>query len=156
MCRSTSNLSLLVWIEFFPNYWITMTVGLVWTHTLKRKGFHQLLSFNEDEKENINGFKIKGWWWRGDIKVTKFKSTFEYWVTGAPGKSQERIKTTLTVPRQNYDKDSYIIDLDSHEKTYWLGTESGLLVTFHFDEVCTSGDDSCDVVSYSMSRSFVI
>ena len=28
MCRSTSALSLIVWIEFFPNWWITMTVGL--------------------------------------------------------------------------------------------------------------------------------
>jgi hypothetical protein len=28
MCRSTSNLSLWVWIDFFPNCWIFMTVGL--------------------------------------------------------------------------------------------------------------------------------
>ena len=28
MCRSASALSLLVWIEFFPNYWLTLTVGL--------------------------------------------------------------------------------------------------------------------------------
>ncbi len=27
MCRSTSGISLLVWIDFFPNSWITMTVG---------------------------------------------------------------------------------------------------------------------------------
>ena len=32
--------------------------------------------FNKDEKENISGFTIKGWWRRGDIKVTKLKSTF--------------------------------------------------------------------------------
>ena len=29
MCRSTSDLSILVWIDFLPNYWITMPVGLV-------------------------------------------------------------------------------------------------------------------------------
>jgi hypothetical protein len=28
MCRSTSTLSLLVWIHFFPKCWITVTVGL--------------------------------------------------------------------------------------------------------------------------------
>ena len=28
MCRSTSDLSLFVWIEFFPNYWLPLTVGL--------------------------------------------------------------------------------------------------------------------------------
>jgi hypothetical protein len=30
MCRSTSGLSLWVWIDFLPNYWITMTVGLAY------------------------------------------------------------------------------------------------------------------------------
>ena len=82
--------------------------------------FHSL---NKDEKENINDFKITEWWCRGDIKVTKQKSTFECYI----------IKTILTEPRKNYGNDSYIIDLDSPEKTYWLGTESGLLGTFHFD-----------------------
>ncbi len=28
MCRSTSEISLWVWIDFFPNSWITLTVGL--------------------------------------------------------------------------------------------------------------------------------
>ena len=34
----------------------------IWTHTPKKHDFHQLLSFNHDEKENISGSKIKGWW----------------------------------------------------------------------------------------------
>ncbi len=107
-----------------------------WTHTLKRERFHQLLSFHKDETENVSGSRVKRWWWRGDIKVTKSKSTFECWVkspTGAPGKAQESIKTFLTTPSQNFGKDIYIIDLDDHEKTYWLATESGLLGAFHFD-----------------------
>ena len=48
-------------------------------------------------------------------------------------KTQESIKTFLTTPSQNFGKDIYIIDLDDHEKTYWLATESGLLGAFHFD-----------------------
>ena len=72
-------------------------------------------------------------------------------VTGAPGKSQESINTTLTVSRQNFVKDIYIIDLDGHEKRYWLVTESGLLGVFHFDGTCTSG------VSHTLwVRTFVI
>ncbi len=31
MCRSTSTLSLLVWIDFFPKCWITVTVGFAYT-----------------------------------------------------------------------------------------------------------------------------
>jgi hypothetical protein len=73
---------------------------------------------------------------------------------GVPGKAQESIKTVLTAPRYNFGKDNYIIDLNGHEKTYWLGTESGLLGAFHFDGTCTVGDGSCDVVSYSMGPGF--
>jgi hypothetical protein len=62
------------------NWVVWKTRDKTWTHTLKREGFHQLLSFNRDEEENISGFKIKGWWRRGDIKVTKQKATFECWV----------------------------------------------------------------------------
>ena len=58
------------------------------------------------------------------------------------------------MPRQNYGKDSYIIDLDGPERTYWLGTESGLLVAFHFDWACTAGDGSCDVASHTMGAGF--
>ena len=61
------------------NWVMWNTKDKTWTHTLKRKGFHQLLSFNKDEKENISDFKIKGRCRRGD-KVTKHKSTFECWV----------------------------------------------------------------------------
>ena len=131
-----------------------------WTHTLKREVFHQFLSFHKDEKKDVSGLRVKRWWWRGDINVTKSKSTFECWVkspTGVPGKAQENIKTTLTVPRHNFGKDSYIIDiidLNGHEKTYWLDTESGLLGAFHFDRACTTGDGSCDVASYSMVVGF--
>ncbi len=100
-----------------------VTKDKIWTHVLKREGFHQLLSFNKDEKENNSGFKIKGWWRRGDIKVTMHKSTFACWVKSpadAPKEAQDTIKTALTAPRQNYGKDSYIIDLDGPEKTHWV------------------------------------
>ena len=35
-----------------------------------------------------------------------------------------------------------------------LGTESGLLVAFHFDGACTAGDGSCDVASHTMGAGF--
>ena len=57
-------------------------------------------------------------------------------------------------PGQNYGKDSYSIDLTGTEATYWLGTESGLLGSFHFDGACTDGDGSCDVRSLSMGAGF--
>ena len=53
--------------------------------------------------------------------------------TDTPREAQDIIKTGLTVSRQNYGKDSYIIDLDDPERKYWLWTESGLLDSFHFD-----------------------
>jgi hypothetical protein len=102
------------------NWVVWKTKNKTWTPTLKRKDFHQLLSFSKDEKENISGFKIKGWGRRGDLKVTKQKSTFECWVkspTEAPREALDIIKTILTSPRQNYGKDSYIIDLDTPERT---------------------------------------
>ncbi len=43
------------------NWVIWKTRDKTWTHTLRREDFHQLLSFNKDEKEDISGFKIKGW-----------------------------------------------------------------------------------------------
>ena len=42
------------------NWVVWKTKDKTWTHTLRRESFHQLLSFNKDEKENISGFKIKG------------------------------------------------------------------------------------------------
>ena len=70
-----------------------------------------------------------------------------------PKGSQDTIKTSLTVPQQNYGQDNYIIDLDGPEKTYWLGTESELLGSFHFDGACTAGDGSCDVTECDVSHS---
>ena len=144
-------------IQETENWVVWKTRDKTWTHTLKWEGLHQLLSFHKDEKKNISDFRVKRWWWRGDIKVTKSKSTFECWVkspTGVPGQAWESIKTALTAPRHNFGKDSYTIDLNGHEKTYWLGTESGLLGVFHFDGECTAGDGSCDVVSHSMGAGF--
>ena len=56
--------------------------------------------------------------------------------------------------RQNFDKDSYIIDLEDPERAYWLVTESGLLGVFHFDGACTAGDGSSDVASHTMGADF--
>jgi hypothetical protein len=101
--------------------------------------------------------KIKGWWRRGDIKVTKCKKTVECWVKShvkAPKQAHAVIQAALLAPQQSYGKDSYIIDLAGPEKTYWLGTESGLLGAFHFDGACTAGDGSCDEASLSMGAGF--
>jgi hypothetical protein len=49
------------------NWVVWKTRDKTWKHTLKRQGFHQLLSFNQDEKENIRDSKIKGWWRRGKV-----------------------------------------------------------------------------------------
>jgi hypothetical protein len=62
------------------------------THTLRREGFHRLLSFSKEEKENVSGFKTRGWCRRGDINVTKQKSTFECWV-----------KSPAEAPRETLD-----------------------------------------------------
>ena len=74
------------------NWVVWKTKDKTWTHVLKREGFHQLLSFNKDEKENNSGFKIKGWWRRGDMKVTMHKSTFEFGEirADAPKETQEK------------------------------------------------------------------
>ena len=72
----------------------------------------------------------------------------------APKEAQDIIKTALRARRQKYGKDSYIIDLNRPEKIYWLGTESGLLGTFHFDGACTAGDGSCDIASHSLGAGF--
>ena len=130
-----------------------------WTHTLKQQGFHQLLSFHKDEKENISGSKIKGWWRRGDIKGTKQKATLECWVKSespvdVPCDAHNIIKSALAASRQNFGKDSYIIDREGPERSYWLGTESELLGVFHFDGTFTSGDGSCDVTSHTMGADF--
>jgi hypothetical protein len=47
-----------------------------WTHELKKGDFHKLLSLDKDTRESSWGHKIRGWWRRGDIKVTKCKKGF--------------------------------------------------------------------------------
>ena len=58
---------------------------------------------------------------KGDIKVRKYKKTFECWVKSladVPDGAQDTIKTALTTPQQNFGKDNCIIDLVGPEKTY--------------------------------------
>ena len=90
------------------NWVVWKTRDKTWTHTLKHQGFHQLLSFHKDEKENISGSKIKGWSDGDEGETSKLRNK----------------------KRQNVGKDSYIIDLEDSERVYWLGTESGLLGPF--------------------------
>ena len=68
--------------------------------------------------------------------------------------AQDAIKTALTATQNNFGKDDYIVDLEGHEKCYWLGTGSGLLGAFHFDGACTAGDGSCNIASNSMDAGF--
>ena len=128
-----------------------------WTHELQKADFVQILSLDKDTKSSKWGHKIKGWWRRGDIKVTKCKKIVECWVkshVNAPKTAKTAIKPSLLAPQQSYGKDSYTIDLTGPERTYWLRTESGLLGAFHFDGACTAGDGSCDVASLSMGAGF--
>ena len=114
-------------------------------------------SLDKDTKTSKWAHKIKGWWRRGDIKVTKCKKIVECWVKSqakATKAAQTAIKTALMESQQSYGKDSYTIDLAGPERTYWLGTESGLLGAFHFDGACTAGDGSCDVASLSLGAGF--
>jgi hypothetical protein len=115
------------------------------THELRQAGFHQLLTLDKNTTVGSWGNKIKGWWRRGDIKITKCKKTRECWVkspANVPSGTQNVIKDAPLTPQQSYDKDSNTIDLTGPEATYWLGTESGLLGAFHFDGSCTVGDGS--------------
>ena len=50
---------------------IWKTKDEIWTHTLKREDFHQLLCLDKDTKSNNLGHKNKGWWRKGDIKVSQ-------------------------------------------------------------------------------------
>jgi hypothetical protein len=112
------------------------TKDKVWTQKLQQEGFVQILTLDKDKKMSKWSHKIKGWWRRGDIKVTKCEKTVECWVKyqeKASKQAQAVIKASLLAPQQSYGKDRYIIDLAGPEKTYWLGTESGLLGAFHFD-----------------------
>ena len=66
----------LTMLQETENWVVWKTRDKTLSHTLKREIFHQLLSFHKDEKKNVSGFRTKRWWWKGDIKVTKPKSTF--------------------------------------------------------------------------------
>jgi hypothetical protein len=139
------------------NWVVWKTKDKDWTQELQQTGFVQILSLDKDTRMNKWIHKIKGWWRRGDIKVTKCKKMVECWVKSqvkVPRVSQAVIKTALMTLQQRYGKDSYTIDLTGLERTYWLGTESGLLGAFHFDGACTAGDGSCDVASLSMGAGF--
>ena len=106
-------------------YWL-----VVWT---KRGNSELLLVLLPPHERVCVVGHLKGWWRRGDIKVTKQKQLSnpgQKSPTDAPREAQDIIKSVLTVSRQNYGKDSYIIDLEGPERSYWLGTESGLLGPF--------------------------
>ena len=60
-----------------------------WTQEFPQAGFVQILSLDKDTKMSKWRHKIKGWWRRGDIKVTKCKKTVECW-----GKPQEKAPKT--------------------------------------------------------------
>ena len=63
---------------------------------------------------------------------------------------QDSIKKALETSEINRGKDEYVVDLEGHQKQYWLGTESGLLPVIIFEGACTEGDGSCDRTSGSM------
>ena len=86
-----------------------------------RAGFHQLLNIHKDKQPDCWGFKIKGWWRKGDIRTTKPKKSFECWVKTAadvPTEAKESLMETLMVPQQNVGKDEYTVDLEGNEKLY--------------------------------------
>ena len=120
-------------------------------------GFHQFLNIHEDNQEECWGFKIKGWWWEGDIRTTKTRKSFECWVkttSDVPRGAQESLTEALIAPQHNVGKDAYTVDLESNEKMYWLDPESGLLAAFGFEGASTVGDDSSDPPKRSMGTGF--
>ena len=128
-----------------------------WSPTLREAGFCQLLNIHKSKREECWGFKIKGWWRKGDIRTTKPRKSFECWVkttSDAPIGAQDSLTKALTAPQHNVGKDTYIVDLESDEKLYWLGTESGVLGAFGFEGACTAGDGSCDPSTKSMGAGF--
>ncbi len=52
---------------------------------------------------------------------------------------KKSLTEALTAPQHNVGKDAYTVDLESNEKLYWLGTESGLLGAFGLEGACTAG-----------------
>ena len=109
-----------------------------WSPALGKAGFHQLLNtmIHKGKRAECWGFKIKGWWRKGDIRTTKPRKTFKCWVkttSDVPTGAQKSLTEALTAPQHNVGKDAYIVDLESDEKLYWLDTESGLLGVFDFE-----------------------
>ncbi len=128
-----------------------------WSPTLRETGFYQFLNIHKCKRAECWGFKIKGWWRKGDIRTTKSRKSFECWVkttSDVPIGAQKSLTEVLTAPQHNVGKDSYIVDLESDEKLYCLGTESGLLGAFGFEGTCTVGDDSYDPPTKSMGSGF--
>ena len=85
------------------NWVVWKTKDKDWTQELQQAGFVQILSLDKDTKTSKWSHKIKGWWRRGDIKVTKCKKTVECWVKSqekAPKTAQAVIKTALMAQRQ--------------------------------------------------------
>ena len=98
---------------------------------------------------HVYSLQIKGWCHKGDIRATQYKNV------GArhqdiPEGVQDSIKKALETSEINRGKDEYVVDLEGHQKQYWLGTESGLLPVIIFEGACTEGDGSCDRTSGSM------
>ena len=82
---------------------------------------------HKDKEAECWGFKIKEWWRKGDIRSTEPGKSFECWVkttSDVPTGAQESLTEALLAPQHNVGKDEYIVDLESNEKLYWLGTES--------------------------------
>ena len=93
-----------------------------WSPVLLEPDFHQLLNIHKDKKAEFWGFKIKGWWRKGDIRTTNPRKSFECWVkttSDVPTGAQKSLTEALTAPQHKVGKD----DLESDEKLYWLDTE---------------------------------
>ncbi len=113
--------------------------------------------WHKDKQEECWGFKIKGWWRKGDIRTTKTRKSFECWVktiSDVPTGTQKSLTETLTAPQYNVGKDAYTVDLEINKKVYCLVTESGLLGSFGFEGECGAGDGSCKPPTNSMGVVF--
>ena len=76
---------------------------------------------HQDIQDECWGFKIKGWWRTGDIRVKKPKKTCQCWVrnkTEVPAGAQESITPALLAPNHNFGKDEYVVNLAGHEARY--------------------------------------
>ncbi len=72
----------------------------------------------------------------------------------APKEAKKSLMEALMAPQQNAGKEEYIVDLEVHEKLYWLDTESSLIGAFAFAGAYTAGDGSCDPPTRSMGAGF--